>query len=289
MKLQVAQKKQTKLRIGMSGASGFGKTYSALLLAYGMTNDWSKIAVIDTENGSADLYSDLGAYNTLTLVAPFSPEHYIEAIKICENAEIEVIIIDSISHEWEGKGGCLEIADQITQASSTKNSYTSWAKVTPRHNNFIQTILQSPCHVITTVRRKQEYDMVKNDRGKTEIVKLGMKEVTREGFEYELTLNFEILSDTHYVKASKDRTGLFMNHPEFIVNVETGKKLIEWANSGAPAKPILEHGSEAYNKVVTAVHGGYTIKQVESKYFLTPEIKEQIINDVQAIDSAPIN
>ena len=231
MELKKASRKKVKLRLGLSGASGFGKTYSALLLAYGMTNNWSNIAVIDTENGSAELYSNLGEYNVITLNAPFAPERYIEAIKTCENAGIEVIIIDSISHEWEGKGGCLEIADQVTQASTSKNSYTAWAKVTPRHQAFIDTILQSKCHIITTVRRKQDYDMVKNGN-KTEIVKVGMKEVTRDGFEYELTLNFELVTDSHFVKASKDRTGLFMNKPEFVITPETGKQILDWCESG---------------------------------------------------------
>lgn len=231
MELKKASRKKVKLRLGLSGASGFGKTYSALLLAFGMTNDWSKIAVIDTENGSAELYSDLGEYNVITLTAPFSPERYIEAIQTCERAEMEVIIIDSITHEWEGKGGCLEIADQVTQASTSKNSYAAWAKVTPRHQRFIDTILQSRCHVITTVRRKQDYDMVKNGN-KTEIVKVGMKEVTREGFEYELTVNFELTTDNHYVKASKDRTGMFMNQPEFVITEETGHKIFEWCERG---------------------------------------------------------
>lgn len=231
MELRKATRKTVKLRMGISGASGFGKTYSALLLAYGMTNDWSKIAVIDTENGSAELYSNLGDYNVITLAAPFSPERYIEAIKTCENANMEVIIIDSITHEWEGKGGCLDIADQVTQASSSKNSYTAWSKVTPRHQNFVEAILQSKCHIITTVRRKQDYDMVKNGN-KTEIVKVGMKEVTREGFEYELTLNLELITDNHYAKASKDRTGLFMNKPEFIVTEQTGKEILQWCENG---------------------------------------------------------
>ena len=108
MKLTKAKRQQLKLRIGLSGPSGFGKTYSALLLAYGMTNDWSKIAVVDTENGSSNLYSHLGDFNVLNLTEPYSPERYIEAIKACEQADIDVIIIDSITHEWQGKGGCLE-------------------------------------------------------------------------------------------------------------------------------------------------------------------------------------
>lgn len=226
MELKKASRKKVKLRLGMSGASGFGKTYSALLLAYGMTNDWSKIAVIDTENGSAELYSNLGEYNVLTLQSPFSPERYIEAIKTCENSDIEVIIIDSITHEWDGKGGCLDINNELG------GRFTDWAKVTPRHNAFVQALLQSKCHIITTVRRKQEYDMVKNERGKIEPVKIGTKEVTKDGFEYELTINFEFVNDKHLVKASKDRTSMFANQPEFIITSETGKKILDWCENG---------------------------------------------------------
>ena len=113
MQLQLAQKKKVKLKIGVSGASGFGKTYSSLLLAYGITNDWSKIAVIDTENGSASLYSDLGPYYTIPLGPAFTPEKYIQAIQTCVKGGIEVAIIDSTSHEWEGEGGCLDIQTQL--------------------------------------------------------------------------------------------------------------------------------------------------------------------------------
>ena len=226
MELKKASRKKVKLRLGMSGASGFGKTYSALLLAYGMTNDWSKIAVIDTENGSAELYSNLGEYNVLTLQAPFSPERYIEAIKTCENANVDVIIIDSITHEWDGKGGCLDINNELG------GRFTDWAKVTPRHNAFVQTLLQSNCHIITTVRRKQEYDMVKNEKGRIEPIKIGTKEVTKDGFEYELTINFEFVNDKHLVKASKDRTSMFANTPEFVITSETGKKILEWCENG---------------------------------------------------------
>src|SRR5690606_41218002 len=105
MKLIQAKRTEVKLRIGLSGASGFGKTYSALLMAYGMTNDWSKIAVIDTENCSANLYAHLGVYGVLQLNEPYAPERYIEAIKTCENASIEVIIIDSIKI---GRASCRE-------------------------------------------------------------------------------------------------------------------------------------------------------------------------------------
>lgn len=226
MQLKKAQKKLVKLKIGMSGASGFGKTYSALLLAYGITGDWEKIAVIDTENDSASLYSDLGEYNALSLSAPYSPERYIEAIDTCVSAGMECVIIDSITHEWDGVGGCLDIQNQLG------GKYQDWAKVSPRHQKFIDTILQSPVHVITTVRRKQDYEMTKGSDGKVKVEKAGTKEVTREGFEYELTLNFELINENHMAKPSKDRTGLFADKPEHIITSETGKRLIEWANSG---------------------------------------------------------
>ena len=239
MQLKKATKKVVKLKIGMSGASGFGKTYSALLLAYGITSDWSKIAVIDTENGSADLYSDLGEYNSITLESPFTPERYIFAIDVCEKAGIECVIVDSITHEWSGKGGCLDIHNQLG------GKFQDWAKVTPRHNAFIQAILQSKMHIITTVRRKQDYDLSTSSSGKAQVTKVGTKEETREGFEYELTLNFELVNDNHLAKASKDRTGLFMNKPEFIITSETGKQLLAWANSGVDEVKYLIQSLDA--------------------------------------------
>jgi len=226
MELRKATREKVALKIGVSGASGFGKTYSALLLAYGLTGDWSKIAVIDTENESASLYSDLGDFRTLNLCAPYSPERYIEAIKVCESAGVECCIIDSISHEWEGSGGCLEILESLG------GQFRDWAKLTPRHREFINKILQSKMHVITSVRRKQDYDMVKNDKGKVEPIKVGLKEITREGFEYELTVNFEFINDKHMVKCSKDRTRLFSGNPEFIITTQTGIDLLNWSGRG---------------------------------------------------------
>jgi hypothetical protein len=230
--LRKATKSKAKLRLGLAGTSGSGKTYSALIMASGMT-PWNKVCIIDTENGSADLYSKLGEYNVITLTAPFSPEHYMEAIKVAEDADMEVIIIDSITHEWDGAGGILQIHEQMGG-----NSFTAWGKLTPRHNAFIQAILQSPAHIITTVRRKQDYSMETVD-GKTKVMKQGLKEITREGFEYELTLSFS-LAQNHLATASKDRTGLFMDKPEFVVSKETGKQLKKWANDGAKVVEVKE-------------------------------------------------
>lgn len=226
--LRQASRQKAKIRLGLSAVSGGGKTYSALLIAKGLSKgDFSKVAIIDTENGSADLYSHLGNYNVFTLKAPFSPERYVEAINICQNSGMEVIIVDSITHEWDGVGGVLSIAD-----SMTGNSYTNWGKITPRHNAFIQAILQSNCHMITTVRRKQDYEMTTNSQGKLVPQKVGLKEVTREGFEYELTLNLE-LDTKHNASCSKDRTGLFAGKPDFVPTEETGKLLLDWCESGS--------------------------------------------------------
>lgn len=233
MELKVATRKKVKLRLGLSAVSGGGKTMSALLMAYGMTGDWSKIAVIDTENKSASLYSDLGPYIVLDFEPPYSPERYIEAIQVCENSGIEVCIIDSISHEWDGRGGCLEIQEQLG------GKYQDWSKVTPRHQKFIAAILGSKMHIITTVRRKQDYEMSKDPGGKIKVEKAGLKEITREGFEYELSVNLNIELN-HMAAASKDRTRLFMDKPAFIISEETGKMLKLWCEEGTPVDPIEE-------------------------------------------------
>lgn len=230
MLLRKATRSKAKIRLGLSAVSGGGKTYSAILIAKGLCGDLSKVAIIDTENNSADLYAHLGDYNVLPLSAPFAPERYIEAIRACEKAGMEVIIIDSIAHEWEGKGGCLELQEQLG------GKYQDWAKITPRHRAFIDAILQSPAHVITTVRRKQDYEMVK-DNGKMKVEKAGLKEITREGFEYELTINLQ-LNQNHLATPSKDRTGLFTDKPEFIPTEKTGELIKKWCDSGAEPAPV---------------------------------------------------
>lgn len=230
--LRKATRQKAKIRLGLSAVSGAGKTYSALLIAKGMANgNFEKVCVIDTENQSADLYAHLGEYSVYPLVAPFTPEKYVKAINECVEAGMEVIIIDSITHEWNGKGGILEIHGLLQG-----NSFTNWGKVTPRHEKFKEAILNAPCHIISTVRRKQDYEIAK-DGDKTVVNKLGLKEETREGWEYELTVNLE-LDMSHNATASKDRTGLFLDQPSFIPTEETGKLILEWCESGTAVIPI---------------------------------------------------
>lgn len=225
MQIQEASRKRAKIKMGIQGPSGSGKTYGSLLIAYGLTENWSKIIVIDTENHSAHLYAHLGNYKVLTLSAPFSPEKYIEAIGLCVDAGMEVVIIDSISHEWEGNGGILDMHSQMTG-----NSFTAWSKLTPRHNAFIQEILQSPVHIIANMRAKQDY-VLADKNGKMVPEKVGLKGITREGMDYEFTLVLE-LDIKHNAVATKDRTTLFIDKPDFKISFQTGAKILEWCNSG---------------------------------------------------------
>ncbi len=224
MDLHKAQRRAAKIKLALQSPSGGGKTMSALLLASGMT-DWSKIAVIDTENHSADLYSHLGEYNVLQLDKPFTPERYIKAIEVCEASNMEVIIIDSVSHEWEGSGGILDL-----HGNMPGNSFTNWAKMTPRHNAFVQKILESPAHIVATIRTKTDYAMVEKN-GKYTVEKLGLKGITRDGLDYEFTVVFD-LDIKHNASASKDRTGLFMDKPESVITPDFGKRILKWCNEG---------------------------------------------------------
>lgn len=222
MELRKSNRSQARIRMALQGPSGSGKTYSALLLAYGLCKDWNKIAVIDTENKSADLYSHLGNYNVLALEAPFTPERYSEAIDACERAGMDVIIIDSISHEWEN------LID--FHASIPGNSFANWAKVTPRHNALVQRILSSGKHIITTVRSKQEY-VIAEKNGKNIPEKVGMKGVQRDGIEYEFTIVFE-LDINHNVNCTKDRTQIFNNKATFKIDQNTGIAIAKWCKEG---------------------------------------------------------
>jgi hypothetical protein len=222
MYLQTAERKRVKIKMGLQGSSGSGKSYSALLVAFGLCGDWTKVAVIDTENHSSEVYAHFGRYRVIHMDPPFSPERYIEAIGMCEQNGTEVIIIDSASHEWEF------LLDY--HAALPGNSFTAWSKVTPRHNQFIQAFLQSSCHIICTIRSKQDYVLVEKN-GKSVPEKVGLKGVQRDGLEYDFTLLFELDIKNNAV-ASKDRTGLFFGRPEEKLTIRTGEMILEWCNRG---------------------------------------------------------
>ncbi len=258
MKLESANRKQAKIKMGIMGVSGGGKTMSALLIAFGITQDWNKIAVIDSENQSSHLYAHLGSYKVLNLEPPFTPERYIQAIEVCEKAGIEVIILDSISHEWEGRGGILDI-----HSNMAGNSFTNWSKLTPRHNSFVEKMLQSNCHIIATIRSKQDY-VLNEKNGKQIPEKVGLKGVTREGMDYEFTLVLEV-DIKHNAIASKDRTGIFVGKPEFRVTFDTGRIISEWCNEGTTIDQIKSQIENCKN-----------LEELKKLYIAFPELQKNL-------------
>lgn len=251
MQLKKATRKQVKLKLNLSAPSGAGKTYSALRMAYGITNNWDKIAVIDTENGSASLYSHLGEFNTIEMQPPFTPEKYIQAIETCYNAGIEVCIMDSSTHEWTTLVGENEI---LANTAFKGNTWAAWSKSTPRHDAFVNKVLHTPMHFITCTRSKTE---TVQEGGK--VKKIGMKDQQRDGWEYELTVSLEIDRDTHFATPSKDRTGLFEGQQPFLITEETGAKILEWCNSGVSEKQVAINEME----IVATID---ELKVVWSKY-----------------------
>jgi hypothetical protein len=218
-----ANKVMVPLKVGLTGVSGGGKTYCALLLAKSIIKN-PRIGLIDAENNSSALYSHLCDFSVLNMQAPYSPQRYIKAIEMAEQEGFDPIIIDGISPEWDGPGGCLDIHNKLG------GRFQDWAKITPMHKDFIDKILHSKANIIVTMRRKQDYSMVQKD-GRMQVEKMGLKEIQRDGFEYELTINFSVESN-HTVTASKDRTGLFSDGVPFIITEKTGQMIREWNEKG---------------------------------------------------------
>jgi hypothetical protein len=259
-----ATKRRAKLRLGMSGPAGSGKTYSALLIAGGLGG---RIGMIDTEHGSGDLYADLlpEGYDVLQLTPPYSPARYIEAIHALEDAGVQTIIIDSLSHAWTGEGGSLDRQGKIADKSG--NSWQAWRQVTPEHNALVEALLQSRCHIIATMRAKTEYVQEKDDRtGKSVVRKIGLAPVMRDGIEYEFTTFFE-LDVNHMAFAGKDRTRLF-DGTIFKPDMETGHQLLGWLDSGVDAPVRRTMPEEQKAEMCNAISGANTLDELFKAFSL---------------------
>ena len=227
VQIRKARRSATRLRLLLTGPSGSGKTWGALQVAKGVGG---RCVVIDTEEGSSDLYDHLHDFDVVDLRPPFTPEAYITAIEACEQAGYDVIVVDSITHEWNGKGGCLELVDEIARAKFKGNTWSAYSEITPRHRKFIDAMLRSPAHVIATARSKTETAQV-DDNGRKKVVKLGMQAETRHGVEFEFTVCLDLVHDGHFATTSKDRTGLFSGDPKPIT-IDTGKRIAGWLAGG---------------------------------------------------------
>lgn len=224
-----AERSRAYLKIALTGPSGSGKSLSALLIASGLGE---KIAVIDTECGSASLYSDKVHFDVAEMNAPFLTEKYIQAIRDAESAGYDVLVIDSYTHAWAGEGGLLQQKEELDQRGG--NSFTNWAKITPKDNALRQAILQARIHIVVTMRSKQEVILVDRN-GKSVPQKVGMAPIQRDGVEFEYTTVLD-LAMNHQAAASKDRTGLF-DGKLFTPSKQTGETLLAWLNGASAPEP----------------------------------------------------
>lgn len=226
-----ATKNTARFRGLLEGASGSGKTTAALTLA----NALGRTAVIDTERGSASLYSDRFDFDVLNLDPPYSPQRYIEAIEAAGAAGYDSLVIDSITHEWTGVGGCLDLQRQLG------GRFQDWNKVSPLHQRFIDAMLSSPCHVLATCRTKQAYSM--DEKGK--VTKSGTDPQQRDGMDFEFTVVWR-LTPAHLAVAEKDRTRIFDCNDQ-VIDGSTAEKLKAWLRGDAPDRmtPSLPTAQEA--------------------------------------------
>lgn len=257
MQIRKAERKQAKLRLGIAGTSGSGKTWSALEIATGMGG---KIGMIDTESGRGELYGEDFEYDIIRLEAPFSPARYVEAIKTFERSGYNILIIDSLSHAWSGDGGVLSIVDK-----AGGQFQSGWKIGTPQQNLLIDTLINSPLHIITTLRVKTEYVVEKNEKGKNEPRKIGLAPIQRDQLEYEFTL-FMTVSQDHIAHVTKDNTKLF--DQQFIKpSKEMGISLIAWLNTGLDAGSIiLKESLEEIDKCDDLLHLREKISHFKQQY-----------------------
>lgn len=229
-------RQKAKLRMALTGVSGAGKTLGALYIAYGLTEDWGRVALIDTEHERGRFYadrSDLGTGQFLyaPMQPPYSPDKYKQYVAEAAKAvgPEGVVIVDSFSHAWNNEGGVLEIKDHIAESQRGKNSYTAWNEAGKIQNSLVNTILSVDAHTIVTMRSKMAYELVENERGKKEPQKLGLAPIQRDETEYEFDIVLDIARN-HLATASKDTT--FLDRFGAVITPELGAQLRRWLDDG---------------------------------------------------------
>jgi hypothetical protein len=228
IQFQPAQKSKCKLRCAIFGPSGSGKTMSALRIATGMGG---KIAVIDTEFGSASKYADRFKFDAVNLDSP-NIDTYIQAMDIAAKAGYEVLIIDSASHGWQE---LLTAIDQLAKTKYKGNSWSAWCEGTPKQREFVNAIQSYPGHVIATMRSKTEWQTETNNGGKMRPIRVGLTPEQGKGIEYEFDMLIE-LNVEHACQVIKDRTGKYQDKIIDKPGEDFGKELVAWLNNGAEVK-----------------------------------------------------
>lgn len=254
MPFQRATKKQAKLRMALIGPSGSGKTYSALAIASHLGR---RVALIDTERGSASKYADEFEFDVLELDS-FHPQRYIDGIREAEQAGYDVLIIDSLSHAWAGKDGALELVDRAAKRSQSNNTFGAWREVTPLHNALVDTMLQAKCHVIVTMRAKTEYVQERDEKtGRTVIRKVGLQPVQRDGLEYEFDVVGDMDADNNLIVTKsrcKALNGAVFSKP----GKDVADILRAWLSDGAPGEETAPAQASSQGQSATATTNGTT-------------------------------
>jgi len=254
-----AVKEQAKLRLAVIGPSGSGKTFSSLRIACEMARLMreagqgnGRVGLIDTERESASLYANKFDFDAMPLDS-HSPISYVDAITLAENEGIDILIVDSLSHAWMGKDGALEQVDKAVERGAG-NSFSAWRTVTPKHNALVDKILSSKLHLIATIRAKTEYVQEKNDKGKTEIKKLGMAAIQRDGLEYEFTCVGDLDLQNNF-KVSKTRLDGVVSPGEIFEKPGElfAQKVYGWLIDGAPKREPAPLAPAAPSPVAAAV------------------------------------
>ncbi len=263
-----ATKEQAKLRMALVGPAGSGKTMTALLIAKELG---SKIAVIDTEYGSASLYSDKADFDVLQLTS-FSVENYLAGIDAAVKGGYDVLIIDSLSHAWAGKNGVLEFKDAVSAKSG--DSYGAWRKATPLHNSLVDALLAAPIHIIATMRAKTEYVIEKDDNGKTRMRKIGLQPVQRDGLEYEFGIVADLDWD-HNLIIDKSRCEALTDKVFNRAGKDIADILKDWLTSGAPATQRPMPATKEQKEQVFAL--------TKARGYSTDETKEIVMNTLGTV------
>ena len=242
MQVTDSVREKQKALVGFIGPSGAGKTVGAILTAYGMMREaypdlseqevWKKIGVADTEHKRSMLYVDqqfsgvrIGSFKHINFEPPYTTERYLQALLMLKNAGVEVIVFDSLSHNWNGDGGILE-----QHGNMSGNSFQNWNKMNKHVTDMIKALSSNDIHILATMRTKNEYVMELNDKGKQQPRKVGTKPVQKDDMEYEFMLNFSVDMD-HIAVTTKDNTNLFEGD-EIQLNEEVGRKLYRYLELG---------------------------------------------------------
>ena len=272
-KVQEAVREKIAVKIALMGSSGSGKTFSALRLATGMIDQMKKeniladtngkILYANTEGPRGRYYASEFKYDIVDLEPPYNPELFIDLVQYAVSEKYSILIIDSASAEWEGKGGCLELQQQAG------GKYQDWKSISPRHQKFVDAIEHSPIHILCCLKAADKYEVDKDERGRVSVKKLGVGAKQREGMEYSFTTTFMLDRDSHMAKCEKDNTHIFENEGSTILDESFGERIIKWANSGEAQSSLADKFKEDVSATGTDSSANEltdTIASIESCY-----------------------